>query len=83
MNKKKSSESMASLASKVLNNDSASKIQKTLAGSVLSQTNSNKQTGAELEGIASNALKSPKYNDVTKKLAGSVLSRQIKNASTF
>ena len=79
MNKNQTSNSMASLAGKVLHDPNASDIQKTLAGSVLSQANPNNQTGAKLEDIAANALSSSKYNETTKSLAGSVLSQSEKN----
>ena len=52
MNKKVSSEEMASLASEVLRDKGASKVQKTLAGSVLSQAASGKETGADMEGAS-------------------------------
>ena len=51
MNKKVSSEEMASLASEVLRDKGASKVQKTLAGSVLSQAASGKETGADMEAL--------------------------------
>jgi len=77
-NTKRTSAKVAELASSTLTDPNASDIQKTLAGSVLSQARTGKQTGAELEDIASKVLKSPKYNDVTKALAGSVLSQSNK-----
>lgn len=77
-NSKQSSSKMASLASSVLTDDGSSKIQKTLAGSVLSQTGTSRQTGAEMESIASQVLQSDKYNDTTKSLAASVLSQANK-----
>lgn len=78
MNNKKTSKQLASLASEKLNDKNASKIQKQLAGSVLSQTGSNNQTSGEMETIASNVLKSDKYNEDTKSLAASVLSQSNK-----
>ena len=77
-NSKQSSSKMASLASSVLTDDGSSKIQKTLAGSVLSQAGTSRQTGAEMESIASQVLQSDKYNDTTKSLAASVLSQANK-----
>ncbi len=53
----------------------ASQIQKKLAGSALSQSDPNKQTGSEMEEIATQVLQSNKYSDTTKSLAGSVLSQ--------
>lgn len=77
-NKKKTSNDVASLASKVLSDPNASETAKKLAGSALSQKDKTKQTGAELEDLASKVLKSEKYNDTTKELAGSVLSQSNK-----
>jgi len=79
MNKKTSKSKMATLASKVLRDDRASKIQKTLAGSVLSQAAKGKETSAEMETIASKALQSKKSSDITQSLAGSVLSQSNKS----
>lgn len=79
MNKKISSGEMASLASQVLRSDTASKIQKKLAASVLSQAAQGKETGSDMEDIASKVLGSDKYADVTRSLAGSVLSQSNKD----
>lgn len=79
MNNKKTSDKVASLAGKILNDPNASQIQKVLAGSVLSQVNPKHQTGAKLEDVAADVLNSSKYNDITKSLAGSVLSQSNKN----
>ena len=78
MNKKQSSQQMASTASQVLRDKNSSAIQKGLAGSVLSQANSDKQTGSKMETTASNVLTSNKYSELTKGLAGSVLSQSNK-----
>ena len=78
MNKKISSSEMASNASAVLKSEGSSKIQKSLAASVLSQSSSGKVTGKEMESIASHVLNSNKYSDVTKSLAASVLSQSEK-----
>ncbi|NIY94291.1 hypothetical protein [Vibrio diazotrophicus] len=75
MNTKQTSKQVASLAAETLQDPSASKIAKSLAGSALAQSSTNKQTGAELEDKASLVLKSKKYSQKTKKLAGSVLSQ--------
>ena len=53
MNHKTSSKSMASKAAKSLTDKEASKIQKSLAASVLSQRSVRKQTSADMEDIAS------------------------------
>lgn len=60
------------------NDKKASKIQRSLAGGVLSQRNPNKQTGATMEDVASKVLKSEKYSDQTKSLAASLLSQSNK-----
>ena len=75
MNRKTSSSFMASKASKALTNNNTSKIQKSLAASVLSQRSASKQTGAAMEDIASRVLQSNKYSDETKSFAASVLSQ--------
>ena len=77
-NKKTTSVSVASLASKVLNNSQSSATAKKLAGSALSQVNKGNQTGADLESLASRVLQSDKYSDETQKLAASVLSQSNK-----
>jgi uncharacterized protein YbaA (DUF1428 family) len=78
-NKKQTSKKMASKAAKILNDDGASKIQKTLAASVLTQSSTKKETGEDMESIASDVLKSNKYNDETKGLAASLVSQSNKN----
>lgn len=77
-NGKKSSSSLADLASKTLRDNSASNIAKRLAGSVLAQRDGDKQTGAKMEDLASKVLRSDKYADETKTLAGSVMSQSVK-----
>ena len=79
MNNKRSSSKLASDAAKILNDKSASKIQRSLAGGVLSQRDPGKQTGAVMEGKASKVLQSEKYSDTTKSLAASLLSQSNKN----
>ena len=75
MNRKTSSSSMASKASKALTNNNTSKIHLWGAASVLSQRSASKQTGAAMEDIASRVLQSNKYSDETKSFAASVLSQ--------
>ncbi|MCW5203508.1 MAG: hypothetical protein QTN59_20320 [Candidatus Electrothrix communis] len=77
-NTKQSSSGLASIASKTLQDNQSSATAKSLAASVLSQTNTSKQTGSSLEGLASTVLQSNKYNDTTKAFAGSVLSQSNK-----
>lgn len=79
MNRKQTGKGMSSKASKVLKSNNSSAIQKSLAGSLVSQSNSSKQTGKSMETKASKVLKSNKYNSETKSLAGSVLSQSNKN----
>lgn len=75
MNHKTSSKAMASKAAKALTDKGTSKIQKSLAASVLSQRSAQKQTGANMEDVASKVLQSSKYSDETKSFAASVLSQ--------
>lgn len=77
-NKKQTGKDVAHLASKVLQNPNASDIQKTLAGSALAQTHTNKTTSSSVEDLAAKALKSDKYSNTTKSLAGSILSQSDK-----
>ncbi|MGY8897093.1 MAG: hypothetical protein ACKVI8_03605 [Paraglaciecola sp.] len=77
-NKKQSSSALASLASSILTDSGSSQIQKTLAGSVLSQACTSHQTGAEMEGVASAVMQSGKYSGKTKSLAASLLSQSDK-----
>lgn len=75
----KSSEAVASEAAKVLHNPNASKTAKSLAGSVLSQADGAKQTGAALEDKAAKVVDGPNCSEETKSLAGSVLSQSNKD----
>lgn len=77
-NKKETSNQVAKSASKILRDPNASQLQKSLAGSALSQTNTNKQTGKAMETKASNALKNPRSAAKTKQLAGTVVSQANK-----
>lgn len=69
---------MATVASKTLKSNSASKLQKSLAGSVLAQSNSSKQTGKSIETKASQTLKSSATSAKTKSLAASAVSQSNK-----
>ncbi|ECJ2545065.1 hypothetical protein FNN75_09365 [Salmonella enterica subsp. arizonae] len=71
-NTKKTSSTIASQAAQVLKDPNASAIQKSLAGSALSQSGTSNQTGGK------KVLNSSKYNDQTKTLAASVLSQANK-----
>jgi hypothetical protein len=78
-NTKETSPGVASRAAEILRNPHASEIQKSLAGSALSQSGSSKQTGAEMETKAAKVLNSEKYAPETKELAASVLSQSNKS----
>ena len=78
---KQTSSPGASLASKILRNDSSSAIQKELAGSAMAQASTGKQTGADMEAEASHVLGSNKFNATTKALASSVLAQSNKERS--
>ena len=78
VNPKKPSPPITSLAATTLNNENSSQTAKSLAASLVSQSGTNKQTGAELEDLASKVLRSDKYSEDTKKLAASVLSQSNK-----
>jgi hypothetical protein len=78
MNTKQTTKQVASLAAATLQDPPASKTAKSLAGSVLAQFSTKKQTGADLEEKASKVLRSSKYSEDTKTLAGSVLSQSDK-----
>jgi len=78
VNRKQSSADVARLAATTLADRGASQTAKSLAGSVIAQTNTGKQTGAQMDDLASRVLQSPKYSDDTKTLAASVLSQSRK-----
>lgn len=73
MNKNVSSKRMTNIAVQTLKSNVSSVIQKSLAGSVLSQTSPSKTTSDKMATKASDVLNSNKYNKKTKTLAGSVL----------
>jgi len=77
-NKKTTSVSVASTASKVLTNPNSSSKAKQLAGSALSQVNKGNETSKKLETLASKVLDSAKSSAIDKKLAASVLSQSNK-----
>ena len=78
MNRKMTSKKLAWTASSVMRSQNSSKIQKSLAGSALSQRNSKNVTGRAMEVKASKVLNSSKYSATTKRLAASVLSQSDK-----
>ncbi|CNF53251.1 hypothetical protein [Yersinia mollaretii] len=77
-NTKKTSASVAAQAAQILKDPNASAIEKSLAGSALSQSRTDNQTGAHMEDVASQVLANPKYSEQTKTLAGSVLAQANK-----
>ncbi|MBL4918665.1 MULTISPECIES: hypothetical protein [Rhodobacterales] len=77
-NRKSTSNGVASLAADTLFKPGSSHIARKLAGSALSQSNTNRQTGAKMEDLASKVLRSDRYSERTKTLAGSVLSQSNK-----
>ena len=77
-NTKQTSAKISTLASNTLNSTQSSEIAKSLAASLLSQSNTSKQTGKTLETTASKVLQSDKYSGATKTLAASVLSQSNK-----
>ena len=79
MNRKMTSKKLASTASSVMRSQNSSKIQKSLAGSALSQRNSKNVTVRAMEVKASMVLNSNKYSATTKRLAASVLSQSDKS----
>ncbi|MFE8152984.1 hypothetical protein RBA63_14030 [Brenneria goodwinii] len=78
-NTKQTSGTVASVAAKTLTNPNASAIQRSLAGSALSQKGTSNQTSGSMEGKASAALDNPRSSDLTKQLAASVLAQANKN----
>lgn len=64
-NIKQTSPKIAHLAATTLTKNNSSAIAKSLAASLISQSNSGKQSGAKLEEVASKVLQSEKYNDTT------------------
>lgn len=74
-NPKTTSKPVASTAAKTLNDDRASGIQRTFAGSALSQVNSGRQPSLEVQRRAGLALSNPRSAELTKELAASLLSQ--------
>lgn len=77
-NAKKTSAKVASTAGKVLADPNASKIQRRLAASSLSQVVPGRQTGSDLEADAAKALDNPNSAETTKTLAATVVSQSNK-----
>jgi hypothetical protein len=77
-NSKISSSLLASQAAATLNDPSSSGIARSLAGSVLSQSQGGNQTGNAMETTASRVLGSEKYSAQTKAFAASLVSQSNK-----
>lgn len=78
-NTKQTSQRVATLAGRTLQNPNASALQRSLAGSALRQAGSPAQTGAKTEGKAAAALDNPRASATTQALAGSVVSQSNKS----
>lgn len=74
-----SGKKVSTQASKIMRTNNSSKIQKSLAASVLAQRSSGKITGKIMETKASMVMNSSKYSKTTKSLAASILSQSDKN----
>ena len=77
-NAKQTGQDVAALAARLLNNSSASEIQRKLAGAALTQSRTGKQTGAAMEDLAAKALADKRSAAETKKLAASLVSQSNK-----
>ncbi|MBA0205009.1 hypothetical protein ACRQTN_05220 [Pectobacterium brasiliense] len=77
-NPKQTSSKIASIAGQTLNNPSASKLQKQLAASALSQRAATSHTSDKMETIAAKALDNPRSAELTKQLAATVLAQATK-----
>lgn len=74
----KTSGPVASKASGILRSPSSSKAEKSIAGSALAQSGTNKTTSARVATAAAKALDRPGTSTTTKAVAGSVLTQKIK-----
>lgn len=78
-NQKQSSPSVAALAAKTMRDSNASNIERSLAASVVAQTNTGRQTGAAMEERAGKALANDRSSETTRRLAASVVSQANKS----
>lgn len=79
MMKKGTSQNIAKIASKVLDNPNSSKLAKKVAGSALTQTkNPSERTSAQAAAAASKIMQDGRFSDDAKTLAASVLSQRKK-----
>jgi hypothetical protein len=76
---KQTSQRVAKLAGRTLQDPNASTLQRSLAGSALRQAGTPAQTGAKTEGKAAAALDNPRAAATTQTLAGSVVSQSNKS----
>lgn len=79
-NTKKTSAAVASQAAKILKDPNASAIEKSLAGSALSQTSTSNQTGAHMEDIASQSWQALNIAKKPKPWQARYSLKQIRNA---
>jgi len=77
-NQKLTSARISFQAAATLHDPNASAIAKSLAGSALAQSGTDRQTGAEMEEKAGRVLASNKYSDDTRELSASILSQSNK-----
>jgi len=77
-NTKKPAPKLVKAAAKTMSDKSASKIQRSLAASIVAQSGNSKQTGKKMEAQSSKALKNKNSSKLTKSLAGSLVSQSNK-----
>lgn len=74
-NEKATSKDMASKASRILRDGSASKDARSLAASVLSQRDPSRQTGSKIEDLARKLFTDKSVSDDVRSLAASAMSQ--------
>lgn len=72
------SKKVASAASKVLRSKTASKAEKSVAASALTQKGSTETTSAKVAATASKVLRDPKASKAAKSAAASALTQKVK-----
>ncbi|MCL7707085.1 hypothetical protein M8368_27325 [Enterobacter kobei] len=77
-NPKQPSRNVGSLAGQTLSDPNASKLQKRLAASALSQRAPSSHTSETMETVAAKALDNPRSSEKTKRLAATVLAQSTK-----
>jgi hypothetical protein len=78
VNTKQTSKAVAALASHVLHDPKATAVEKSLAASALSQSDTTHQTSAKMEHLAGQILESKEYSKEAKTLAASVVAQANK-----